>query len=126
MVKIGNGKFNYKFRFLCVSGTLGLDVSKAPWTEKVLGLNLTGPVFFSNRKKFRFRQNCRLIICLLMFCRLICHIVELFFFCSYIVVTLGVLIFSAVSSFLNLVFVFLFFRLKTFFCPMISAYILSA
>ena len=48
-------------------------------TAKVLGSNLAGLVFFQT-VNIQFQKNCSLIICLLMFCRLTCHIIELFFF----------------------------------------------
>ena len=35
-----------EFKFLSVSGTVSLEVTNAPGTPKVVGLKLTGPVFF--------------------------------------------------------------------------------
>ena len=40
------GLVHNKFKCLCVSGALGLVVTNTPGTVKVLGSNLTGPVFF--------------------------------------------------------------------------------
>ena len=53
MVKIRNSKFglvHYEFKFLCVSGTLGPEVTNAPGMAKGLGSKLTGRVFFSSGK----------------------------------------------------------------------------
>ena len=52
-----------KFKLLCVYGTLGLVVTNAPRTAKVLGSNRTGPVVFQT--KFSVSKKC----CLLFVCR---------------------------------------------------------
>ena len=57
MVNLGSVHNN--FNFLCVSGTLGLEVANTPETAKVK---------FSS------------FVCFFLFCRLSCQIVELFFF----------------------------------------------
>ena len=61
---------------LCLSGILGLEVTNAPGMADLLGSNLTVPVFFQ-RGNSQFQKNSRLII-ICIFCRLNCHIVELF------------------------------------------------
>ena len=49
-----------------------------PGTLKVLGSDLTGPVFFFQRGNSHFQKKKMMdFFCLLMFCRLSCHIVEL-------------------------------------------------
>ena len=50
MVKSRNDKFRFSsllILFFCVSCTLGLEVKITTGTAKVLGWNLTGPVFYS-------------------------------------------------------------------------------
>ena len=56
-----------KFKFLCNSGTLGLEVTNTPRTAKVVGSNLTRPVFFK-REVPPISKNCQLVISLRMFC----------------------------------------------------------
>ena len=55
-----------------------------PETSKVVGSNLTGPVFFLKREIFRFTKNCRIIICLLMVCRLGRHFIKLLLFKGFL------------------------------------------
>ena len=57
-----------EFKLLSFSGTLSLEATNTPGTAKILGYNLTGIIFFSN-KIFLLAKNCRLIICLLMLSR---------------------------------------------------------
>ena len=45
-----------------------LEVANTPGTAKVLNSNLTGLVFFK-QEILRFKKSCRLIICLIIFCR---------------------------------------------------------
>ena len=44
MINLGSA-YN-KFKLLCVSGTVGLEVTNTPGTAKMLGSNPIGPVFF--------------------------------------------------------------------------------
>ena len=68
---------HYEFSFFCISGTFGLEVKNT--LEKILASNLTGYVFFFvSNGKFSISKKCQLIICLLMFCRLSCHIIVFF------------------------------------------------
>ena len=83
---------------------------------KESALDGKGPVFESDRTRFfsngkhsaSDKTVALLFVC--SFCRLSCHIVELFFN-IYIVSALGVLIFSAVCNFLSLDFVYFLFLL---------------
>ena len=55
MVKFGNGKLGSvlnEFLFNSVSGILSLEATNTPGTELVLGLNLTGNVYFFKREYF--------------------------------------------------------------------------
>ena len=82
MVKIRNGKvslFHIKFKLLCVSSTLGLEVTNTPGTSNFLSSNLTGSVFFSNRM-YSVSKNVSFLFFPLCFGRLRCHFIELFFF----------------------------------------------
>ena len=67
------GSVHNKVMFLGVSRTRGLEVTNTPGTSKAIGsnLNLTVPVFL-NGKYSGSKKKCRLIICLLMYCRLRC------------------------------------------------------
>ena len=58
MINLGSA-YN-KFKLLCVSGTVGLEVTNTPGTAKMLGSNPIGPVFFSTRKYFVSKKDCRL------------------------------------------------------------------
>ena len=49
-----------------------VDIAKVP------GSNLTRPVFCFKREIFCFKKICLLFICLFMFCRFRCHILEMF------------------------------------------------
>ena len=57
------GSVHIKFKFLCVSGTLGMEVTDTP------GLEIDGTCFCSNGKFSVSKTNLRLS----------CHIVKLFF-----------------------------------------------
>ena len=65
------------FKLLSVSGTFSVEVTNTPETHKVLALKLTGRVFFFKQKIVRFKK-WSTYNCLLMFCRLICDIVDFF------------------------------------------------
>ena len=54
------GSVHSEFQFLCVSGTLGLEVTTATGTAKVLGWNLTRTAFFQTASS-QFQKNCGLI-----------------------------------------------------------------
>ena len=57
------------------SPAISRDVKIEPGTAKVVGSSL----FFFKVEVF-LTKNCRPVVCLLMFCRLSCHTVELVFF----------------------------------------------
>ena len=69
MVKIRNSMvslFHIKLKFLCVSSTLGLELTNTPGRSNFLGSNLTGSVFFSNWR-YSVSKKYQLLIFLLMF-----------------------------------------------------------
>ena len=81
LFEIRHGKLrisNNEFKFLCVSGSLGMKVTNMPRTANVLEAKLTGLVCVQT-KNFPVQKNCRLI-CLLILCRISCLTVELFQF----------------------------------------------
>ena len=63
-------------KFSCVYGVLGLDVKNTPRTVKVLGSNLTGPVFFSNLI-YSVSKHC--FPALLSNCRIVFFVVRKYF-----------------------------------------------
>ena len=104
MVNLGSVLSNYKF--LCNSFSPGMEATNVPGTAKVLGLNLTGRAFLQTGNGFK--NNLSAYYCLLLFCRLSCHLVELIFlnvFSNNFLAFNG-LIYSDVCNFTNLDFVF--------------------
>ena len=73
-----------ELKFLRVSLILGLEVPNTPETANVLGGCEFGFAcfFFLTNGKYSVSKKFRLSFCQLIFCRLSCYIVELFFCCS--------------------------------------------
>ena len=56
---------------------IGLDVENTRGTADVVGANLIRNCFF--KLEISFPKKCWPIVCLLLFCRLICHAIEMIF-----------------------------------------------
>ena len=74
--------------------TLGLKITNAHRTAKVLGSNLTASCFFFQTRNITFQKNCRLIICLICFVGLDATSENCFLlYASYIVVVCSLLLY---------------------------------
>ena len=77
---VNSGSVHTKFNFLCVSGTLGLEVTNTPGTAKVLALNLAR--FFSSNGKWPISKKLSAFCLSACFVGLVSTSYNCFFFCT--------------------------------------------